>query len=96
MDKTLGLAYRARKTVIGTDNTIEHLRKHKLFLIMLANDASPLTQKKITDKAKTYQTPVMMDLSSFDLSNAVGKNDIKVIGITDQGFAQLLMDKKRK
>ncbi len=96
MDKTIGLAYRARKVVLGTENTIEHLRKKKVFVIILANDASLLTQKKIKDKAKTYDTPVIDDLSAFQLSNAVGKNDIKVIGITDQGFTRLLMDQKRK
>ena len=96
MDKTIGLAYRARKVVIGTEQTIEYLRKKQLFLVLLANDASSLTQKKVRDKAKTYETPVFDDLSSLILSNAVGKNDIKVMGITDQGFAKLLMEQKRK
>ena len=96
MDKTIGLAYRARKVVIGTEQTIEYLRKKQLFLVLLANDASSLTQKKVRDKAKAYETPVFDDLSSLILSNAVGKNDIKVMGITDQGFAKLLMEQKRK
>ena len=96
MDKTIGLAYRARKVVIGTEQTIEYLRKKQLFLVLLANDASSLTQKKVRDKAKTYETPVFDGLSSLILSNAVGKNDIKVMGITDQGFAKLLMEQKRK
>jgi ribosomal protein L7Ae-like RNA K-turn-binding protein len=96
MDKTIGLAYRARKVVVGTEQTIDQLRKKKLFVIILASDASLLTQKKIRDKAKFYETPVIDDLNAFELSNAVGKNDIKVIGITDQGFYRLLMDQKRK
>ncbi len=96
MDKTIGLAYRARKITLGTEMTIESLRKRNLYVIVLANDASELTKKKVRDKAKTYETPVIEDLNSLDLSRAVGKTDIKVIGITDKGFSQLLIDQKRK
>jgi len=45
---------------------------------------------------KKYIDFFINDLNAFELSNAVGKNDIKVIGITDQGFYRLLMDQKRK
>jgi ribosomal protein L7Ae-like RNA K-turn-binding protein len=96
MDKIIGLAYRARKITIGTEMTIDSLRKKKLYAIVLANDASHLTIKKVRDKAKTYETPVLDDLNSLTLSNAIGKTDIKVIGITDKGFSQLLIDQKRK
>ncbi len=93
---TLGLIYRARKMTIGTDITISELRKKKLFLIILATDASKLTKKKVYDKAKTYQVEVIETLSSGEISQAISKNDIKVIGITDKGFSQSLMKGKRK
>jgi ribosomal protein L7Ae-like RNA K-turn-binding protein len=96
MDKTIGLAYRARKVTVGTEITIDALRKKKICLIILANDASELTKKKVRDKAKTYETTVLEDLDSQTLSLALGKKDIKVIGITERGFCQLLMDQKRK
>jgi len=96
LDKTIGLAYRARKVTIGTEITIAALRKKKICLIILANDASELTKKKVRDKAKTYETTVLEDLDSQTLSLALGKKDIKVIGITERGFCQLLMDQKRK
>jgi len=96
MDKTIGLAYRAKKIVLGTDQTIDHLRKHKICLVVLAHDASLLTKKKINDKAKFYKTNVIQDLSALELSSALGKKDVKVIGIKDEGFCRLLMDKRRK
>ena len=96
MDRIIGLAFRARKITIGTEMTIDSLRKKKLYAIVLASDASKLTQKKVRDKAKTYETPVLDDLDSLTLSHAIGKSDIKVIGITDKGFSQLLIDQKRK
>lgn len=96
MHNTLGLAMRARKVIVGTDPTIQALRMHKLSLILLATDASHTTKKKIYDKGKTYQVDILEALTSFEISNALGKEGIKVIGITDRGFSQLLMDQKRK
>jgi ribosomal protein L7Ae-like RNA K-turn-binding protein len=95
MNNTLGLAYRARKVVVGTDLTISSLRMGKLQLILLATDASHTTKKKVY-KAKFYQVEVIEELTSFDISMALGKDDIKVIGITDRGFIQLLMSQRRK
>lgn len=93
---TLGLALCARKVTVGTDITITALRNGKLYLILLATDASHTTKKKVYDKAKTYQVEVIEELKSFEISNALGKEDIKVIGISDKGFSQLLMDQRRK
>lgn len=96
MNNTIGLAFRARKVMVGTDSTIASLRMGKLQLILLATDASHTTKKKVYDKAKFYQVEVIEELSSFDISMALGKDDIKVIGITDRGFSQLLMSQRRK
>jgi ribosomal protein L7Ae-like RNA K-turn-binding protein len=96
MKDNIGLAYRARKVVVGTDVTITALRNGKVQLILLATDASHTTKKKVYDKAKTYQVDVIEELSSHDISYALGKDDIKVIGITDRGFSQLLMNQRRK
>jgi len=94
--KALGLIYRARKMTVGTEITINKLRQKKVFLIVLATDASLLTKKKIYDKAKTYEASVVEELSSNEISNSISKKNIKVIGITDKGFSQSLMKEKRK
>jgi ribosomal protein L7Ae-like RNA K-turn-binding protein len=96
MINNIGLAYRARKVTVGTEITISELRNKKVFLIFLATDASDPTKKKVYDKAKTYQVEVIEAFQSNELSNAIGKKDIKVIGITDRGFSQLLMNQRRK
>lgn len=96
MTNNVGLAARARKLVIGTESTLLALRKGRLSLILLASDASGLTKKNIHDKAKHYQVDVLEHYSASELSHAIGRHDIKVIGVTDQGFANLLMQPKRK
>jgi ribosomal protein L7Ae-like RNA K-turn-binding protein len=96
MKNDLGLAYRARKVTVGADMTVTGARNGKVGLILLATDASNTTKKKIYDKAKFYQVEVIEELNSFEISNALGKDDIKVVGITDRGFSQLLMNQRRK
>jgi len=96
MTNIIGLARRARKVTIGTELTIEKLRRGEVYVIILATDASENTQKKVYDKAKTYACEVVSEHTSDELSNAIGKHDIKVIGITDRGFSQLLMNERRK
>ncbi len=91
MNHNIGLAYRARKVTVGTELTIQALRNGQVFLILLATDASDLTKKKIYDKSKSYAVEVIEKYSSLELSQSIGKQDIKVIGLTDRGFAQLLM-----
>ena len=93
MDKTLGLAFRAKKVLLGTDLVVENLRKGKINLIFLASDASFNTIKKINDKATTYKTLVIQNYDTKFLSNAIGLFNVKVLGITDKGFSELLKKK---
>lgn len=88
--KSLGLAYRARKVVVGTDIVVLNMQQKNLYLILLAADASDNTKKKIYDKAKTYKIQVLEVPSTVILSQAIGKIGIKVVGITDKGFSKLL------
>ena len=86
----LGLAYAAKKVVLGADYVVTAMRDKKVHLVLLASDASDNTKKKISDKAKTYNVLLVDIHSSYEISQALGKNDIKVVGITDKGFSMLL------
>ena len=85
---TIGLAFRAKKVCVGTEITIEKIRKNQVFLVILASDASDLTKKKIMDKTSYYKVEVLSDIDTLDLSNSVGKKNIKVVGILDRGLAE--------
>ena len=87
---SLGLCYRARKISLGTDTVIDGMRTKKVSLVFLANDSSPGTIKKITDKAKFYNIEVDQSFNTIELSKAVGKSNRKVLGVLDKGFAKLL------
>lgn len=94
MLKSLGIGCRARLLISGEEFVIEEIRKNHVFLVFLANDASDNSKKKILDKAKYYNVEVIQDYSSEQLSNAIGKENRMVIGITSHKFASSLLKKR--
>ncbi|MGI6781674.1 MAG: L7Ae/L30e/S12e/Gadd45 family ribosomal protein [Acholeplasmataceae bacterium] len=93
MRGVLGLIQRARKLIIGTELVIKGLQKQEVSLVLVASDASNNTKKKMTDKANFYQVKII-ELDSNLLNQSIGKKGAKVVGITDLGFANLLLSKK--
>ena len=87
----LGLAKKARKLVLVTDTSVAMLKSNKLTLLVIATDASDSTYDKLEKKAYFYQVPVMYKFTTEELSNALGVNQVKVIGITDAGFASAIL-----
>ena len=86
----LGLAYRARKLVLG-EMVLKRIKEVKL--LFLASDISPKSKERFLKKCHYYQITWIDSYSSDDLSMALGKNNVKVIGITDDGFCQAIWKK---
>lgn len=54
----LGLATRARKLVTGEELVISEVRRGNAKLVIVAEDASENTRKKLHDKCNSYNVPV--------------------------------------
>ncbi|MCD8501553.1 MAG: YlxQ family RNA-binding protein [Bacillaceae bacterium] len=87
----LGLAARARKLVTGEELVVKDIRRKNVSLVLLANDASELTSKKIIDKCKYYNVNVKVVADRSVLGTAIGKHERVVIGVTDSGFAKKIL-----
>ena len=83
----LGLATRARKTVSG-EMILNAIRGNTAKLVIIADDASENTKKKLIDKCIYYHVDYVFIESSAILSRAVGKNNRMAIAINDLGVAQ--------
>lgn len=92
----LGLANRAGKCITGEEAIINALRKQKLYLVIVAKDASPNTKKRYSDKCSFYNVPCLELGTVVELSHAIGKFNRVAIGISDQGFAKGLWSKIEK
>jgi len=87
----LGLCFRAGKLLQGEEQVLPALRKGKVRLVILAADASDNTKKRLVDKCTYYRIPCHVVADRFSLGAALGKNARVVIGVTDRGFANLLL-----
>ncbi|NJI51705.1 YlxQ family RNA-binding protein [Bacillus subtilis] len=87
----LGLANRARKVVSGEDLVIKEIRIARAKLVLLTEDASSNTAKKVTDKCNYYKVPYKKVESRAVLGRSIGKEARVVVAVTDQGFANKLI-----
>ena len=85
----LGLAMKAGKVVIGTEQVIAFLQKKKLKLVLLSSASSDGTKKKICSKCEYYQLALReLPISTCDLGSLLGKTYTPaVVGITDENFS---------
>lgn len=84
----LGLSARAGKITFGTDACIEYVNKHKVKLLLIAEDASDRTKLKFNEIAEKMNIPIY-ELGSIDeISKSIGKKNKAIIGITDVNFSK--------
>ncbi|WP_261132895.1 YlxQ family RNA-binding protein [Bacillus sp. Marseille-Q3570] len=89
-ESLLGLANRAGKCVSGEELVVKEIRQQRAKMILLAEDASANTRKKLIDKCTYYQVPYYIVPNRYELGNAIGKEQRVTVAVIDNGFAQKL------
>ena len=84
----IGLAARARKICFGADSVEQEIKKKKVYLIVIANDASDRTKDKFEKLSTTYKIPIIIEGEIEILSKSIGKSNKAVIGIQDSNLAK--------
>lgn len=87
----LGLATRARKTISGEELVIKEVRARKASVVLISNDASDNTMKKVTDKCTSFNVPYRIVGDRYELGGAIGKDARVVVAVSDRGFGQKLL-----
>lgn len=88
----LGLSKRAGKLVPGEAQVLEAVRNNKAKLIFVALDAGVNTSKRIHDKAKYYNVPLVDIFSKDELSIATGDCNRIVCAVIDKGFSKKMLE----
>jgi ribosomal protein L7Ae-like RNA K-turn-binding protein len=83
----LGLAMRAGKVITGEDGIVSALKSGHAKLVIMAEDASANTSKKLVDKCSHYGVPVISFGTRSELGGSIGKAERVAVAITDAGFA---------
>lgn len=88
----LGLAQKSRNLVSGDDTTMTELKKLKVNLIILAEDASDNTKKMFIDKATYRNVDYIVFSNKQELGKAIGKMSRAVIGVKNESFAKKIKE----
>lgn len=83
----LGLASRARKITFGSDATLQDIQKHKVKLVVVAEDASERTKKRFIEAASIANIPIIIEGNIEELSKAIGKQNKAIIGVKEVNLA---------
>ena len=89
----LGLCTRAGKISFGTEAVLEKISKRKVKLLIIAEDTSEKSKKKILDIAQKNNVPYTIFGTIFDNSKAIGKVNKAIIAIEDKNFAEAIKSK---
>ena len=96
IDKRLmlcGIAMKAGKITSGSNMVEESIRYGKAFLVIISEDASENTKKRISDKCSFYRVPYIINGTMDELGHMIGKEARSVISVDDEGFASQIIKK---
>ena len=84
----LGMAARARAVTSGGSLTEKAIRGGEAYFVIIAEDASEGTKKRIQDKCSFYHVPYVFFFFLFDLGHRIGKEARSTVAILQEGFAK--------
>lgn len=88
----IGLAARARMTILGEEVVIKTISNNPNSIVFLAKDSGNNIKKKIRNKTKTYNCYLVEDFTSSELSKTIGKENRKIVLVTDKGFIKKFLE----
>lgn len=86
----LGIAKGAGKILEGYNKCEDGMRNGKVSLIILSEDVSSNTLNKFLNYGNKYNIKVLIKYRKDELGCAIGRREIKVIGITDENMSKKL------
>jgi len=90
VDSYLGFAAKSRNLVSGYQTCLHAIKQKKLKLLILSEDLSENTVKKLSKLSKENEIPLRIYGKSEELSKTTGSQERGVFGITDVNFADVI------
>ncbi len=87
-----GFALKAGKCSVGGEKCVEDIRADKAKLVIVPNDISDNTKKRIFDSCSYHNTEVLtLPCTKNELSKRFGKtSEVSCAAITDSGFVKII------
>ncbi|RXM58645.1 ribosomal L7Ae/L30e/S12e/Gadd45 family protein [Clostridium tetani] len=87
----LGITKKAGKVIEGYNKCEEALKKNSCYLIIVSQETSSNTKEKFERISNNKNIPMIVAYTSKDLSYALGKEGLNIIGIKDKPMANRLL-----
>lgn len=87
----IGFAKKSRNLLTGYNTCIFAINKKKLKLLILSEDLSENTVKKLTKLATDHGVPFRIYGKTEELSKITGSDHRGIYGITDVNFADVIL-----
>lgn len=87
----LGFAMKSGNIITGDDTCEMFLKKRRIKLLIVAADASENTKDKFRFLTRSHEVQLVEISTKEELSQAIGKYNRAVIGITNRRFANSLI-----
>lgn len=84
----LGLAQKAGKIVSGEFATENAVKSGIAYMVIVAEDASDNTKKKMRNMTDFYQVPLYFFGSKDELGHCIGKEYRSMLAVLDAGFTK--------
>jgi len=91
VDSYLGFAAKSRNLVSGYQSCLHAIKQKKLKMLILSEDLSENTAKKLSKLSKENEIPLRIYGKSDELSKTTGSHERGIFGITDVNFAEVIL-----
>ncbi|WP_125153731.1 ribosomal L7Ae/L30e/S12e/Gadd45 family protein [Clostridium rectalis] len=88
----LGITKKAGKCIEGYNKCEEAIKKNICNLIVVSVDTSQNTKDKFSKLCIDRNIPIIIDFSKLVLSNTLGRNEINILGISDEIMGKRLLE----
>ncbi len=91
LEGMIGLCVKAGRMAFGSEQSVLLARRGKVHLVIVAQDASQNTKKRMQDKCESFRVPRIEFGTVESLARCTGKTRVSVLGILDKGFAAAIL-----
>ena len=88
----LGLGRRAGNEVVGVDAVRTAIKAGKCYLVVIASDAGPRAEEKVTRLARGKGLAVIVGPVADEIGRALGRPPVQAVGVSDRSLASGVMN----
>lgn len=88
----LSIAKKSNNLLEGYSKCDDYRNSTKIYLFIMSKNLSDKSKSKFKKHCETNNIPYIEDFSKEDLGNALGRKEVMLLGILDEGIAKKLLD----